>query len=146
MDNFFAVPTAPTDTRRASLTDRGAGQAVMEYLLALQQDVPPRSAVSRALGVSPLNEERAACYRGALGEAAVGRLLEKLPGGGRSCTPSPSGKATPTSITSSCRWLDLMAHVDDWDAVGGGGGIADCGAAVGPAGRPAGTDRCEERP
>lgn len=92
MDDFFAVPTAPTDTRRASLTDRGAGQAVMEHLLALQQDVPPRSAVSRALGVSPLNEERAACYRGALGEAAVGRLLEKLPGGWEVLHAVPVGK------------------------------------------------------
>ena len=73
VDDFFAVPTAPIATRRASLTDRVAGQAVMEHLLALEQDVPPRSAVSRALCVSPLDERRAAWYRWALGEAAVGR-------------------------------------------------------------------------
>ncbi|MDP9431267.1 MAG: NERD domain-containing protein [Actinomycetota bacterium] len=92
MDDCFAVPTAPADTRRASLTDRVAGQAVMEHLLALQQDVPPRSAVARALGVSPLDEERAAWYRGALGEAAVGRLLEKLPEGWAVLHAVPVGK------------------------------------------------------
>ena len=53
----------------------------MQHLLALQRKLPSRSAVFRALGVSPLDEERAAWYRGALGEAHVGRLLEKLPDG-----------------------------------------------------------------
>ena len=73
VDDFVAVPTAPIAPRRASLTDRVAGQAVMEHLLALEQDVPPRSAVSRAFCVSPLDEGRAAWYRWALEEAAVGR-------------------------------------------------------------------------
>ena len=118
----------------------------MEHLLALQQDVPPRSAVSRALGVSPLNEERAACYRGALGEAVVGRLLKKLPGGWEVLHAVPVGKGDSDIDHVVMPLLDLMAHVDDWDAVGGGAGVADHGAAVGPAVRPAGTDRCEERP
>jgi hypothetical protein len=64
----------------------------MEHLLALQQDVPPRSAVWRALGVSPLDEDRAAWYRGALGEAAVGRLLDKLPDGWAVLHAVPVGK------------------------------------------------------
>ena len=64
----------------------------MEHLLALQQDAPPRSPVARALGVSPLDEERAAWYRGALGEAAVGRLLEKLPEGWTVLHAVPVGK------------------------------------------------------
>jgi len=64
----------------------------MEHLLALQQDMPSRSPVARALGVSPLDEERAAWYRGALGEAAVGRLLEKLPEGWTVLHAVPVGK------------------------------------------------------
>jgi hypothetical protein len=92
VDEFIAVPTAVADTRRASLTDRVAGQAVMEHLLALQQNVPPRSLFARALGVSPLDEERAAWYRGALGEAAVGRLLDTLPDGWAVLHAVPVGK------------------------------------------------------
>src|SRR5687767_11173747 len=83
---------APADTRLPSLQDRVAGQAVMEHLLDLQQDVSPRSGVARALGVSPLDEERAAWYRGALGEAAVGRLLDKLPDGWAVLHAVPVGK------------------------------------------------------
>ena len=64
----------------------------MEHLLALQQDVPSRSPVARALGVSPLDEERTAWYRGALGEATVGRLLEKLPEGWTVLHAVPVGK------------------------------------------------------
>lgn len=64
----------------------------MEHLLALQQGVPPRSRLARALGVSPLDEERAAWYRGALGEVAVGRLLEKLPEGWSVLHAVPVGK------------------------------------------------------
>lgn len=92
MDDVFVEPMAPADTQFASLQDRVAGQAVMEQLLALQQDAPTRSAVSRALGVSPLDEERAAWYRGALGEAAVGRLLDKLPNGWAVLHAVPVGK------------------------------------------------------
>lgn len=55
-------------------------------------DVPSRSPVARALGVSLLDEERAAWYRGALGEAAVGRLLEKLPEGWTVLHAVPVGK------------------------------------------------------
>lgn len=64
----------------------------MEHLLALQDDVPPRSAVSRALGVAPLDAERTAWYRGALGEAAVGRLLHGLPDGWAVLHAVPVGK------------------------------------------------------
>ena len=92
MDDVFLDRMPPADTRLASLRDRVAGHAVMEHLLALQQEVPPRSAVSRALGVSPLDEERAAWYRGALGEAAVGRLLEGLPDGWAVLHAVPVGK------------------------------------------------------
>jgi len=61
---------------------------------------PARAAAGRAaslsrrsaLAVSPLDEERAAWYRGALGEAAVGRLLEKLPEGWTVLHAVPVGK------------------------------------------------------
>jgi hypothetical protein len=50
----------------------------MTKLLSLQRATPPRSRLARALGRSPLTDEARPWYIGALGEVAVGRLLEKL--------------------------------------------------------------------
>jgi hypothetical protein len=60
------------------LTDRIPGQAVIEKLLADRQGMPERSFVGRVLGVDPLSPDNHSWYKGALGEVAVGRLLERL--------------------------------------------------------------------
>ncbi len=61
-----------------SLRGRVPGQAVIEALLAEQQQTPPRSRLARLLGASPLNQQAHLWYSGALGEIVVGRLLARL--------------------------------------------------------------------
>ena len=90
-DLFFA--TAPATTPLRPLTERVPGQAVISQLLELQRAVPPRSAPARVLGLSPLSEQAAPWYRGALGELHVGRLLTKLPAGWHVLHAVPVGKA-----------------------------------------------------
>ncbi len=60
------------------LRDRAAGHAVMAKLLSVQRTTPLRSRLSRAVGRSPLTDEARPWFLGALGEVAVGRLLEKM--------------------------------------------------------------------
>ena len=70
--------TMSADTAPTHLGARIPGQAVIEELLALQSKERPRSAFQRIFGVSPLSSESQTWYRGALGEVAVGRILENL--------------------------------------------------------------------
>lgn len=63
---------------RGGLNDRIAGHAVIEKLLADRKGVPSRSFLSRVFGADPLSPENYPWYKGALGEIAVGRLLERL--------------------------------------------------------------------
>lgn len=60
------------------LNERIPGQAVIEKLLADRQGMPERSFVGRVFGVDPLSPDNHSWYKGALGEVAVGRLLERL--------------------------------------------------------------------
>jgi hypothetical protein len=60
------------------LKDRVAGQAVMEKLLADREGASPRSLLGRIFGADPLNPDNYPWYKGALGEMAVGRVLERL--------------------------------------------------------------------
>jgi hypothetical protein len=60
------------------LGDRIAGQAVIEKLLSDRVGAPPRSFLGRIFGADPLNPDEYPWYKGALGEIAVGRLLERL--------------------------------------------------------------------
>jgi hypothetical protein len=60
------------------LTDRIAGHAVIEKLLSDREGVPPRSFLGRVFGADPLSPDEYPWYKGALGEIAVGRLLERL--------------------------------------------------------------------
>lgn len=53
----------------------------MEQVVKLQDAATPRSAVARALGLSPLTEEASPWFAGATGEREVGALLERLPQG-----------------------------------------------------------------
>lgn len=62
----------------AFLGARVPGQAVIEELLMLQSQVRPRSTLERIFGVSPLGPESSPWYKGAIGEMAVGRILENL--------------------------------------------------------------------
>jgi hypothetical protein len=61
-----------------SLKDRVAGQAVLEKLLADRAGASPRSLLGRIFGADPLNPGDYPWYKGALGEMAVGRVLEQL--------------------------------------------------------------------
>ena len=60
------------------LADRIAGQAVIEKLLSDREGVPPRSFLGRVFGADPLSSDDYPWYKGALGEVAVGRILERL--------------------------------------------------------------------
>ena len=60
------------------LGERVPGQAVLEELMALQSRVPPRNWLQRVFGASPLRPETITWYKGALGEIAVGQILEAL--------------------------------------------------------------------
>ena len=64
--------------RRAGVNERVAGQAVMEKLLADRQGLPPRSFLGRVFGADPLTPDNYPWYKGALGEMAVGQILERL--------------------------------------------------------------------
>ena len=64
--------------RRVGLSERVAGQAVMEKLLADRKGMPPRSFVGRVFGADPLTPDNYPWYKGALGEIAVGKILERL--------------------------------------------------------------------
>lgn len=67
-----------TDAAPAHLGTRVPGQAVIEELLVLQSQAPPRTRLQRIFGVSPLCPEGEPWYKGALGEIAVARILENL--------------------------------------------------------------------
>lgn len=60
------------------LRERVPGQAVLETLMAEQSRVARRSWLQRLFGASPLGPESIPWYKGALGEIAVGRILEGL--------------------------------------------------------------------
>jgi hypothetical protein len=59
-------------------SDRIAGQAVIEKLLDDRQGLAPRSFLGRVFGADPLRPENYPWYKGAVGEIAVGRVLERL--------------------------------------------------------------------
>ena len=64
--------------RRVGVNERVAGHAVMEKLLADRQGMPPRSFMGRVFGADPLTRDNYPWYKGALGEIAVGEILERL--------------------------------------------------------------------
>lgn len=61
-----------------SLADRPAGYEVIREFLARHSARPPRSALARFFGLSPIHADDASWYTGALGEQAVGRQLARL--------------------------------------------------------------------
>lgn len=65
------------DVRRV-VSQRVAGHAVMEKLLAERKCLPPRSFLGRVFGADPLTPDNYPWYKGALGEIAVGQILERL--------------------------------------------------------------------
>ena len=69
--------TTPT----TAILDRAPGELVIERLLEVQAEARPRSGLARFFGRSPLSEDSASWYQGALGEIAVGRILTRLPDG-----------------------------------------------------------------
>ncbi|WP_235493470.1 nuclease-related domain-containing protein [Leifsonia sp. Leaf336] len=67
--------------RTARMRDRAPGAAVMEQVVRLHTQSPPRSPLARALGARPLGAETEPWFAGALGEREVGALLDRLPDG-----------------------------------------------------------------
>lgn len=65
----------------ATMRDRFAGQLVIDETLRRQLLAPPRTSVQRFFGRSPLSDDARPWYLGAVGEIAVGGILERLPEG-----------------------------------------------------------------
>ncbi|AMB59178.1 hypothetical protein AWU67_10240 [Microterricola viridarii] len=65
----------------ATMRDRFAGQLVIDETLRQQTGATPRTATQRFFGRSPLADEARSWYLGAVGEIAVGGILERLPEG-----------------------------------------------------------------
>lgn len=63
------------------MRDRAPGAAVMEQVVRLHTQSPPRSPLARALGARPLGAEAEPWFAGALGEREVGARLDRLPDG-----------------------------------------------------------------
>ncbi|MFF2300083.1 nuclease-related domain-containing protein [Arthrobacter sp. NPDC058127] len=63
---------------RGGLSDRIPGQSVIEKLLADRAGASSRSFLGRIFGADPLTPDNHPWYKGALGEVAVGRILERL--------------------------------------------------------------------
>lgn len=61
-----------------SLADRPVAYSVISELLRVQDDVAPRGALRRVLGMSPLHVDAESWFSGAHGELKVGALLSKL--------------------------------------------------------------------
>jgi len=64
--------------KHGGLSNRIPGQAVIEKLLADRKDKPSLSFLGRVFGADPLSPDNHPWYKGALGEVAVGRVLERL--------------------------------------------------------------------
>ena len=73
-------PQLPLDSPAPTSSTFGtvAAASVMAECLRVQADVPPRGALARAFGRSPLTDDARSWYVGALGERHVARLLEPL--------------------------------------------------------------------
>lgn len=65
----------------ATMRDRFAGQLVIDETLRRQLVAPPRTTAQRFFGLCPLSEDARPWYLGAVGEIAVGDILERLPDG-----------------------------------------------------------------
>lgn len=73
-------PQLPLDSPAPNSSTFGtvAAASVMAECLRVQADVPPRGAVARRFGRSPLSDESRPWYLGALGELDVARRLDSL--------------------------------------------------------------------
>lgn len=73
-------PQLPLDSPAPNSSTFGtvAAASVMAECLRVQADVPPRGAVARRFGRSPLSDESRPWYVGALGELDVARRLDSL--------------------------------------------------------------------
>lgn len=60
------------------LRERPAAYEVIRECLARQSQLPPRSALAKLFGFSPIRDDDAGWYTGALGEQAVARQLARL--------------------------------------------------------------------
>ncbi len=70
--------SACADDTADSLGANRAGQVAIAELLRAQSEVPPRTLLGRIFGMSPLNHETHAMYRGVVGEIEVGEALDRL--------------------------------------------------------------------
>ncbi len=73
-------PQLPLDSPAPTLSSFGtvAAASVMAECLRVQADVPPRGAIARTFGRSPLSDESRPWYLGALGELDVASRLASL--------------------------------------------------------------------
>jgi hypothetical protein len=76
-DGDVSAPDRPDDPA-ASVEGNIAGQAAIVELVNAQRAVKRRSLLARVFGMSPLNHETHALYRGVVGEIEVGEALDRL--------------------------------------------------------------------
>lgn len=81
------------------MSQRIAGQAIIEKLLTDRAGVPSRLFLGRVFGADPLSSDNYPWYKGALGEIAVGRVLDRLGPEWKVLHAVPVAPAHPTSIT-----------------------------------------------
>jgi hypothetical protein len=72
------IPSPQIGQDGEDLRHRTAGHAVIERLLQEQAGVPATSFFGQVFGASPLGADSLSWYRGAVGEIAIGRILERL--------------------------------------------------------------------
>lgn len=73
-----SLEPSPRDSSTPTLADRVPGQAVMNEALSIHSNEPERSWLRRFLGAGPLSERSRPWFQGALGEIAVGKILDGL--------------------------------------------------------------------
>src|ERR1700712_2043767 len=71
-------PSQELSPDQDNLSERIAGQAVIEKLLSDRAGIPSPSLLGRFFGADPLTQDNHPWYKGALGEIAVGGVLARL--------------------------------------------------------------------
>lgn len=124
IDGNDAAPTAANN--EVSLAARPVAYSVISELLRVQDDVEPRGALRRILGVSPLHVDAESWFFGAHGELKVGALLSKLGDEWTVLHAVPVGTGTATLTTYSWGLLEFSRSTRNATAERRSGSASEC--------------------